>query len=884
MLRHDPSLLGRQTMPGKMGAAPVVLARYETPRTQARLEPQDLDGDGAPDLVLAFRSGTLRSYDLQGELLWRAPGEGITYVSTIDIADLDGDGRAEIVLKAGNPGIHAPAIAVLDAERGELRCAIPYQSGAYGTRFRLEKVLPDARGRQIIMVNSQAVDVTSGKPGALGGATLWSFEEGLDSPRQCWSFEPAEDANHPFEFLAFMSLPVQGRQSLLISSWSSLHVVDLVTGECTQALSWMPEEGVNRRHYGWNEIADLDGDGDLDYACLTGYRRVDVIRNEDGRFVLGWTKGWAKKTVVEQQIRYARWPASDVDGDGVREIIFSVFNEDDSGTWKLYCMDSATGLPKATFADLIPRSVVDLDGDGGVEIIASRHAGVDYETWDGVELLRWSDGQARRLEIEGATGLSTRAPELPPTVDVTNRSGFYDEEVVSQGHLAWVEFGDAVRAITLDADGEIAILDEPLPPEALAAEPDLDTIPNDGGTPPTPLLVADVDADGRNEIVLGGTHSWYYFVGEAIPARNPAPVLELRDGTLAADGTLPGLCPPVVQDLDGDGVSEIVVADRDAEQRVVIGVLDTRSGEYLWQRSLQGTDLPGFTRTCFTVGRFRGTQQWDIYVFFLSYADPSQNRAAVLSGADGATVWERRGPMDEDEYPEYPGPYVVGLASVHDLDEDGADDLAFTTGNYLAGLSGRDGSFVREPRLFPHIMGIWGGHASPVFCPQPDGPPVMAFSGAWSTTGAMALGAGEWPATPIWAVVQESPEWRSGSEAFFRDEQRPGQWCVVWPDTSGILHCREVESGARRWTHDLRAEVSNPAIGDIDGDGRDEIVLSGSDGRLLALRDAGDRAEVVWVREFDVPLGPATLADVNGDGSVEILLGAADGALYVLGE
>ena len=61
MLRHDPHLLGRQTMTGRMARQPTVLARHATAGTQAQLVPTDLDGDESPDIVLGFRAGTLKS-------------------------------------------------------------------------------------------------------------------------------------------------------------------------------------------------------------------------------------------------------------------------------------------------------------------------------------------------------------------------------------------------------------------------------------------------------------------------------------------------------------------------------------------------------------------------------------------------------------------------------------------------------------------------------------------------------------------------------------------------------------------------------------------------------------------------------------------------------
>lgn len=71
--------------------------------------------------------------------------------------------------------------------------------------------------------------------------------------------------------------------------------------------------------------------------------------------------------------------------------------------------------------------------------------------------------------------------------------------------------------------------------------------------------------------------------------------------------------------------------------------------------------------------------------------------------------------------------------------------------------------------------------------------------------------------------------------------------------------------------------VGNPAVGDLDGDGRDEVVVALSDGRVVAVRAGG----AVQTLATGAPTfaGPS-VADLNGDGRREVLLGTKDGQLH----
>jgi len=74
---------------------------------------------------------------------------------------------------------------------------------------------------------------------------------------------------------------------------------------------------------------------------------------------------------------------------------------------------------------------------------------------------------------------------------------------------------------------------------------------------------------------------------------------------------------------------------------------------------------------------------------------------------------------------------------------------------------------------------------------------------------------------------------------------------------------------------------SSPALGDIDGDGKLEIVVGSNDDKLYALN--GEDGSVLWsyTTGGDIVSSPA-LGDIDGDGKLEIVVGSNDDKLYAL--
>jgi outer membrane protein assembly factor BamB len=85
-----------------------------------------------------------------------------------------------------------------------------------------------------------------------------------------------------------------------------------------------------------------------------------------------------------------------------------------------------------------------------------------------------------------------------------------------------------------------------------------------------------------------------------------------------------------------------------------------------------------------------------------------------------------------------------------------------------------------------------------------------------------------------------------------------------------------------KWSyHNEKAWYSSPAVGDVNGDGQQEVVIaSGEQYALLCFSALG---EELWRVEAEepIPSSPA-LADLDGDGRLDVLIGTNDEALWAV--
>jgi hypothetical protein len=106
--------------------------------------------------------------------------------------------------------------------------------------------------------------------------------------------------------------------------------------------------------------------------------------------------------------------------------------------------------------------------------------------------------------------------------------------------------------------------------------------------------------------------------------------------------------------------------------------------------------------------------------------------------------------------------------------------------------------------------------------------------------------------------------------------------CSTCPAEGAPANQPRAEVDPSRWSIDMKRPVSRFIAADLDADGRQELLLGGSDGNLYALGERSGRARVLWKLELGRRVGEPILADLDGDNRAEILVAAEDGRLYCL--
>jgi outer membrane protein assembly factor BamB len=89
------------------------------------------------------------------------------------------------------------------------------------------------------------------------------------------------------------------------------------------------------------------------------------------------------------------------------------------------------------------------------------------------------------------------------------------------------------------------------------------------------------------------------------------------------------------------------------------------------------------------------------------------------------------------------------------------------------------------------------------------------------------------------------------------------------------------ENGTQQWNFTTGGPIlSSPALGDIDGDGKLEIVIGSDDKRIYALN--GDGSQLWNFTTGDWVESSPALGDVNSDGKLEVIVGSEDHKIYAL--
>ncbi len=746
---------------------------------------------------------------------------------------------------------------------------------------------------------------------------------------------------------------LDGEPEVAVLPWYDVHLLDLATGavEATaryQADVYDPDDSTTGRAYGYFGAHDLGGDGRSEFVVMGDFEMfVSVLGWRDGRLVELWDHQIEAGTTLNRAVHdTGAAPVADLDGDGVAEIVTSVFNEDGDGEWHVVAFDGLTGRVRLDLAGRHLAGLRDVDGDGAVEALVSVTSGPATPEFGAVEVVGlvgdapavlWRQVGAgwARLDLPAfPTNVNSRSTwgrrailggwDLPVGADVAVRSEAGGGEVLLQ-FLRWRVDGFEVVGTALGPGLRLrgATPDGRLLAEATYRGPGV-TVEADGvglrllydGR----MAVGDGPEATRGSLLTGAV------VGTLAGTDSPTVVVEGVGGLLhgirtdadgepetawtvagrgmvsGSDVIVPGngMASVALADVDGTGDLVVVAAMEGLDGRARLRALDGMGGER-WSTTF---DIPGSPPIWnvggiihWSSGYFRHPGREDVLVG-VRRTKMHTDELHLLDGRTGELVWSRsRGGV----YTGCDGASPSGAGGAHpamvDVDGDGLDDVVNTYSSIFAIYDGADGSVLRNRWMTswcPHEENVFTDgflkHPLPVVLDGDGVRPGILLGGIDATIARLGLDGDVVWNTPMFGG---SPR-RTVQVALDLDGDGEREVLSVGHCAGGrSVQAFDAASGRQRWQLGLTAvcgswEVPTHLVAvDLDGDGREEAFFTHQN-VLYALEIEDDELRTAWTATFSpdswsATLGTLAVGDVDGSGRPRLLVNTSSGHLYVVG-
>ncbi len=904
--RRDDSRAGIQELP----RAPGPLREQWSIRLGGSFQEIEPVGDGSGDLLMADGGGIQR-VSSEGKFRWRTKPFGAHWIAFV--GDLDGDGVFEILTSNGRE------VIILSADTGEFlfRDSVgpPLAYGTYATMFNVHSFFPHhpsapssfrggGDGMQILVPIFSSTEVL-----------MYDCSAGARNTRilhRLWM----PDGYHPS--IAIGDVNNDGVDEIVIARIGGVYVFDPASGKMISQTIWKSDEE-RRRNYGHFELADVNGDGNLEAIILSDKvsRHIAVLGNDGhGNFQPLWDRFIEHIYPTDTtELRYTSNSIRDFDGDGKLEIAVSIFNEAKDNRWHTHLLRSETGESMLDLPDRYLRGVQDVNGDGLPELCSSLESALGPRHYSKLSIYSAKERKTIWEAVEGHFA--------ERSVHTGGKSSEFKPDVFASQEIWSGSFGDAAGIFVQSPRG-LQILSRTLKLAQLRYNTD-----KSGGMD-RPYRIAHVSEDSiyvteANGAIVrltaaGPEHvlsCGYHHTTEAHIAARPGAVPTVAWWNGARYFAAPDFAnsihlfkddgsgrPKQITQIPGrsrigyDGVfhaasiittrrgPRLVVVDDEGLQHARIS-LYSLEGEH--RKSYEFPEMPPSARGnrigCYDWLYFEHSRGETLFAsFYQSYSMNSECSLAFLIES-GEILWrnERTG---EGEFGRGMGPW--GTSSLLRI----GDRLIaeFCAKDTLCLLDLETGLFERVPKLITEYTAdemkrdnrlkeqsiSTAASADDPFTAY--GTPIALEDGLVIAGCLGGMGIVNRAGLPKWWHVA------SFGDVLYRlpgigDVDRDGKLELGQGHADGIFRIYDYETGQLRASLDLNSIVTDVLTMDANGDGKLEFVIGTNDGRLLIIGHAGNDFAILEQYETGAAMGSPIAADFDGDGRSEIFAVTGDGNL-----
>jgi outer membrane protein assembly factor BamB len=336
----------------------------------------------------------------------------------------------------------------------------------------------------------------------------------------------------------------------------------------------------------------------------------------------------------------------------------------------------------------------------------------------------------------------------------------------------------------------------------------------------------------------------------------------------------------LLANLNGDGSLCAIIGTRGPGDCARLMAVDAH-GHAIWHRDFEefpGTpppwNVPGLIY--WQGGYFRDPQKMDVLVQLRRIGGETW----LLDGRTGEPVWFRSHSTDEREFGR-------SWFTIFDFNRDGHEDALTNCPDVFCIADGASGELLlkKHARDFVPGQGYFGSTVVTEFLG--NGSEQMLFAN--SNTLALL----EHDGSMVWTTGFDKndpayPNFGSDVRPNPADVDGDGRLeLIVAGAKSGDqreLRCFDMNSGSLKWKLSLNGKPTEPAVADIDSDGRDECIFTiGGNLYTVGAADDGQSGAIEWTLPLPSYTSSVAVADVMGDGQAQIVLSCADGYVYGVG-